>query len=75
MDKEGNVIHYKARLVINGYSQQEGIDYEETFAPIVRLKAVRIFIAYAPQKNFDVYQMDVKCAFLNNVLKETFYVE
>jgi len=75
MDKEGNVIRNKARLVVKGYCQEEGIDYEETFAPVARLESVRIFLAYAAHKNFDVYQMDVKCAFLNGELEETVYVE
>ena len=69
--KEGNVVRNKARLVVKGYCQQEGIDYEETFAPVARLEAVRIFLAYAASKNFQVYQMDVKCAFLNGELEET----
>ncbi|CAH1428153.1 unnamed protein product [Lactuca virosa] len=54
-DKEGDIVRNKARLVIKGYSQQEGIDYDETFAPVVRLEAVRIFLAYAAYKDFDVY--------------------
>ena len=54
LDKEGNVVRNKARLVVKGYFQQEGIDYEETFAPVARLEAVRIFLAYAAHKNFDV---------------------
>ena len=68
LDKEGNVVRNKARLVVKGYCQEEGIDYEETFAPVARLESVRIFLAYAAHKNIDVYQMDVKCAFLNGVL-------
>ncbi|KAL4590865.1 hypothetical protein LXL04_003810 [Taraxacum kok-saghyz] len=75
VDKEGNVVRNKARLVVKGYCQQEGIDYEETFAPVARLEAVRIFLAYAASKNFQVYQMDVKCAFINGELEETVYVE
>ncbi|KAI3791236.1 hypothetical protein L2E82_04934 [Cichorium intybus] len=75
LDKEGNVIRNKARLVVKGYCQEEGIDYEETFAPVARLESVRIFLAYAAHKCFDVYQMDVKCAFLNGELEETVYVE
>ena len=61
--------------VVKGYLQQEVIDYEETFSLIARLKSVQIFLAYAAHKDFDVYQMDVKCAFLNGVLEETVYVE
>ncbi|KAI3505861.1 hypothetical protein L1887_28170 [Cichorium endivia] len=75
LEKEGNVIRNKARLVVKGYCQEEGIDYEETFALVARLESVRIFLAYAAHKGFDVYQMDVKCAFLNGELEETVYVE
>ena len=75
MDKEGNVITNKARLVVKGYCQEEGIDYEETFAPVARLESVRIFLAYAAHKNFEVFQMDIKCALLNGELEETVYVE
>ncbi|GJR31785.1 integrase, catalytic region, zinc finger, CCHC-type containing protein [Tanacetum coccineum] len=59
----------KSRLVAKGYRQEEGIDFEESFAPVARLKAVRIFVAYAAHKNFPIYQMDVKMAFLNGLLK------
>ncbi|GJX74643.1 retrovirus-related pol polyprotein from transposon TNT 1-94 [Tanacetum coccineum] len=69
-DAENMVIRNKSRLVIKGYSQQEGIDFEESLAPVVRLKAVRMFVAYAAHKNFTIYQMDVKTAFLNGPLKE-----
>ncbi|KAI3494744.1 hypothetical protein L1887_40442 [Cichorium endivia] len=75
LDKEGNVIRNKARLVVKGYCQEEGIDYEETYALVARLESVRIVFAYAAYKGFDVYQMDVKCAFLNGELEETVYVE
>ncbi|KAJ9563088.1 hypothetical protein OSB04_008248 [Centaurea solstitialis] len=69
------IIRNKARLVAKGYRQQEGIDYDETFAPVARIEAIRIFLAYAAHKNMTVYQMDVKCAFLNGVLQEEVYVE
>nr|GFB44079.1 copia protein [Tanacetum cinerariifolium] len=62
------------RLVAVGYSQQEGIDYDETFAPVARIEAIRLFLAYAAHKDFTVYQMDVKIAFLNGILKEEVYV-
>ncbi|CAH1413683.1 unnamed protein product [Lactuca virosa] len=75
LDKEGNVIRNKARLVVKGYCQEEGIDYEETFSPVARLESVRIFLAYAAHKDFKVFQMDVKCAFLNRELEETVYGE
>ncbi|KAL8090175.1 hypothetical protein AgCh_039587 [Apium graveolens] len=64
----------KARLVAKGYSQEEGIDYDETFAPVARLEAIRIFLAFTAHSNFKVYQMDVKSAFLNGELKEEVYV-
>nr|GEY21668.1 hypothetical protein [Tanacetum cinerariifolium] len=64
----------KARLVALGYRHEEGIDFEESFAPVVRLEAIRIFLAYAAHKNMVVYQMDVKTAFLNGNLREEVYV-
>ncbi|KAI3772604.1 hypothetical protein L6452_03794 [Arctium lappa] len=64
----------EARLVDKGYRQQEGIDYDETFAPVARIEAIRMFLAYAAHKNFLVFQMDVKSAFLNGVFKEEVYV-
>nr|GEX88394.1 retrovirus-related Pol polyprotein from transposon TNT 1-94 [Tanacetum cinerariifolium] len=57
-----------------GYSQQEGIDYDETFAPVARIEAICLFLAYAAYKDFTVFQMDVKTAFLNGILKEEVYV-
>nr|GFD05365.1 retrovirus-related Pol polyprotein from transposon TNT 1-94 [Tanacetum cinerariifolium] len=68
------VIQNKARLVAVGYFQQEGIDYDETFAPVARIKAIRLFLAYAVHKDFTVFQMDVKTTFLNGILKEEVYV-
>ncbi|KAJ9539453.1 hypothetical protein OSB04_032186, partial [Centaurea solstitialis] len=73
-DEDNIVVRNKARLVAKGYRQQEGIDYYETFAPVARIKAIRMFLAYAAHKDFTVYQMDVKTAFLNGVLKEEVYV-
>nr|GFC65276.1 hypothetical protein [Tanacetum cinerariifolium] len=73
-DESSLVIRNKARLVAVGYSQQEGIDYDETFALVARIKAIRLFLAYAAHKDFTVYQMDVKIAFLNGILKEEVYV-
>nr|GFA94941.1 copia protein [Tanacetum cinerariifolium] len=58
-----------------GYSQQEGIDYDETFAPVARNEAIHLFLAYATHKNFTVFQMDVRTAFLNGILKEEVYVD
>nr|GFA21701.1 copia protein [Tanacetum cinerariifolium] len=60
--------------IIVGYSQQERIDYDETFAPVARIEAIRLFLAYAAHKDFTVYQIDVKTAFLNRTLKEEVYV-
>ncbi|GJZ59629.1 retrovirus-related pol polyprotein from transposon TNT 1-94 [Tanacetum coccineum] len=68
------VIRNKARLVAKGYNQQEGIDFEESFAPVARLEDVRLFITYVAHKSFLVYQMDVKTTFLNGPLKEEVYV-
>ncbi|GJT51658.1 retrovirus-related pol polyprotein from transposon TNT 1-94 [Tanacetum coccineum] len=64
----------KSRLVAKVYGQEEGIDFEESFAPVARLEAVRIFVAYAAHKNFPIYQMDVKILFLNGPLKEEVFV-
>ncbi|GJX47550.1 retrovirus-related pol polyprotein from transposon TNT 1-94 [Tanacetum coccineum] len=71
---DNTVIRNKSRLVAKGYGLEEGIDFEESFAPVARLEAVRIFIAYATHKNFPIYQMDVKTAFLNGPLKEEVFV-
>nr|GFB35692.1 hypothetical protein [Tanacetum cinerariifolium] len=68
------VIRNRARLVAVGYSQQEGIDYDEMFAPVARTEAIRLFLAYAAHKDFTVFQMDVKTAFLNGIIKEEVYV-
>ncbi|GJV17595.1 retrovirus-related pol polyprotein from transposon TNT 1-94 [Tanacetum coccineum] len=73
-DKENNFIHNKARLVSKGYRQEEGIDFKEPFAPVARLEAIRIFIAYDAHKSFTIYHMDIKMAFLNGPLKEEVYV-
>ncbi|GJS35595.1 retrovirus-related pol polyprotein from transposon TNT 1-94 [Tanacetum coccineum] len=74
-DETGIVIKNKERLVAQGYNQQEGINYDETFAPVARLEAFKIFLAFATYMNFIVYQMDVKSAFLNGKLKEEVYVK
>nr|GEY13543.1 retrovirus-related Pol polyprotein from transposon TNT 1-94 [Tanacetum cinerariifolium] len=73
-DKSGGVLKKKARLVAQGFRQEEGIDFEESFAPVARIKAIRIFIANAAYKNMTIYQMDVKTAFLNGELKEEVYL-
>ena len=62
-------------MVCNGYSQVEGIDFEETYSLVARLKAIRMFLALSCHKNFKVYQMDVKSAFLNGKLEEEIYIE
>nr|GEX21210.1 retrovirus-related Pol polyprotein from transposon TNT 1-94 [Tanacetum cinerariifolium] len=73
-DESSLVIRNKARLVAAGYSQQEGIDYDEMFAPVTRIEAIRLFLVYAAHKDFTVFQMDVKTTFLNGILKEKVYV-
>nr|GFB07281.1 retrovirus-related Pol polyprotein from transposon TNT 1-94 [Tanacetum cinerariifolium] len=74
LDEYGDVLKNKARLVAKGYCQEEGIDFEESFAPVACIEAIRIFIANAASRNMTVYQMDVKMAFLNGNLKEEVYV-
>ncbi|GKF01288.1 retrovirus-related pol polyprotein from transposon TNT 1-94 [Tanacetum coccineum] len=74
-DEHGITTKNKARLVAQGYSQEEGIDYDETSAPVARMEAIRIFLVFATYMNFKVYQMDVKSAFLNGKLKEEVYVK
>ncbi|GJS04439.1 putative ribonuclease H-like domain-containing protein, partial [Tanacetum coccineum] len=69
-DKRGIVIRNKVRLVAQGYTQEEGIDYEEVFAPVARIEAIRLFLAYASYMGFTVYQMDVKSAFLYGTIDE-----
>nr|GEY56038.1 hypothetical protein [Tanacetum cinerariifolium] len=69
-DEENTVIHNKARLVAKGYTQKEGINFKESLALVARLEAVRLFVAYAAHKSFQVYQMDVKTIFLYGPLKE-----
>ncbi|GJV01767.1 retrovirus-related pol polyprotein from transposon TNT 1-94 [Tanacetum coccineum] len=73
-DEDQPVTRNKVRLIAKGYAQEEGIDFEESFTLVVRLEAIRIFVAYAAHKSFSIYQMDVKTAFLNGLLKEEVYV-
>eukprot|EP00253_Pinus_taeda_P011262 PITA_11262 len=75
LNENGEVTRNKARLVCNGYAQEEGINFEETFAPIARLEAIRMFLALFSFQKFKVYQMDVKFAFLNGDLEEEVYIE
>ncbi|GKE65807.1 putative ribonuclease H-like domain-containing protein, partial [Tanacetum coccineum] len=73
-DKRGIVVINMARLVTQGYTQEEGIDYDEVFAPFARIEAIRLFLAYASFMGFIVYQMDVKSAFLYGTIDEEVYV-
>ena len=75
MDDHGIVIINKARLVAKGYNQEEGMDYEETYAPIARLEAIRMLLAFASIRDFKLYQMYVKSAFLNWFIQEEMYVD
>ncbi|GJW68807.1 copia protein [Tanacetum coccineum] len=72
LDENGVVSRNKARLVTQGYNQQEGIDYDETYAPVARLESIRILLAYACALDFKLFQMDVKSAFLNGFINEEF---
>ena len=74
-DENGTKVRNKARLVAQGYTQTEGVDYDETFAPIARLESIRILLGVACFLGFKLFQMDVKSAFLNGYLKEKAYVE
>nr|GEV53670.1 integrase, catalytic region, zinc finger, CCHC-type, peptidase aspartic, catalytic [Tanacetum cinerariifolium] len=69
-DEENTVIRNKTRLVVRGYRQEEGIDFEKYFASAIRVEAIRIFLAYTAHKSFNVFQMNVKTAFLHGSLKE-----
>jgi hypothetical protein len=66
--EDGEVVRNKARLVTQGYSHVEGLDFGETFAPVARLGVIRILLAFVASKGFKLYQMDVKSAFLNSVI-------
>jgi len=75
LDEEVEVVRNKARLVAKGYSQQEGIDYIETFVHVARLEAICILLSFSTYSNMKLYQMDVKSAFLNGIFQEEVYVE
>jgi len=75
LNEQGEVVRNKARLVAQGYSQQEGIDCTETFAPVARLEAIRLLLSYAINHGMILYQMDVKSAFLNGVISEEGFVK
>ncbi|GKA66669.1 copia protein [Tanacetum coccineum] len=74
LDENGIVSRNKDRLVAQGYNQQEGIDYDETYAPVARLESIRILLAYACALDFKLFQMDVKSAFLNGFINKEVYV-
>jgi hypothetical protein len=74
-DEDGQVVRNKARLVAQGFTQVEGLDFGETYAPVARLEAIRILLAYANHHNILLYQMDVKSAFLNGEIEELVFVE
>jgi len=74
LDDIGVITRNKARLVTKGYNQEEGIDYDETFAPVARLEVVRLLLAFACMNGFKLFQMDVKIAFLNGIVNEEIFV-
>ncbi|GKE63954.1 retrovirus-related pol polyprotein from transposon TNT 1-94, partial [Tanacetum coccineum] len=74
LDELGGILKNKARLVTRGYRQEEGIDFKESFAPVARIEAIRIFLAFVAHRNMIVYQMDLKTTFLNDILREEVYV-
>ena len=74
-DQDGIVVRNKAKLVAQGYTQVEGLDFEETYDPVARLEAIRILLAYACAHNIKLYQMDMKSAFLNGYINELVYAE
>ena len=74
LDEQGTITRNKAWLVVQGYNQEEGINYEETFAPIARIEAIRILIVFGAHMEFKLYQMDVNSTFLNGYLKAEVYV-
>ena len=75
LDENGTVVRNKARLVAQGYTQMESIDFDETYAPVARIESICMLLAYVCHKDFKVYQMDVKSPFLNGILEEEVYVK
>ena len=75
MNEQGEVVRNKQRLVCKGCLQQEGIDYDDTYALVDRIEVISLFLAYVVYKKFKVYQMDVKSSFLNRELEEEVYIE
>ncbi|XP_009800411.2 uncharacterized mitochondrial protein AtMg00820-like [Nicotiana sylvestris] len=75
LNEDGTITRNKTRLVVQGHSQEEGIDYDETFTPVARLEAIRLIIAFSAYMEFTLHQMDVKNAVLNGYLKEQMFVK
>jgi Reverse transcriptase (RNA-dependent DNA polymerase) len=75
MNAQCEIERYKARIVAKWYKQKAGIDYEEVFAPVARMKIIQLLISLAAQNKWSIFQMDVKSAFLNGVLEEEVYIE
>ena len=72
---DGKIVRNKVRLVVKGYIQEFGVDFEESYAPVARLEAIRLLLAYAASRKIKLYQMDVKSAFLNRYVNEEVYVD
>ena len=75
LNSDGSIKKHKARLVVKGYAQMFGVDFSETFAPVARLDTIRMLLALAAQKGWNIHQMDVKSTFLNGYLEEEIFVE
>ena len=73
-DSTGKVVRYKERLVVKGYAQKQGIDYDEVFSPVARMESIRILISIAAQENWELHDLDVKTAFLNGEIKQDIYI-
>ena len=71
---DGSVNRYKARLIVQGYSQQQGLDYDETFSPVIRFESLRALVSFAVQKNLTLHQLDITSAFLNGHLEEEIFM-